>query len=219
MTNEYSSVLIEVSDTIGAKTNGDSTMTWYDQHADKLAEQYESVGFEQVHQRWIHLLPEPGTALDVGAGSGRDAAWLTDKGWQVVAVEPSPAMQAEGRAAHPAASIYWINDQLPTLARVKQLYQGYRLILLAGVFMHLPTTDQEPALDTLIELLGPGGLLVISLRKGPCETERGNHPTDADALATRATAAGLTLELDETDPDSLGRRKVSWRSLVFSRPE
>ena len=192
-------------------------MTWYDQNADKLAEQYESVDFEQVHQRWIHLLPQPGTALDVGAGSGRDAAWLTDKGWQVVAAEPSPAMQAEGRAAHPAASIYWVNDQLPDLARVRQLYQGYKLILLAGVFMHLPPEAQEPALDTLIELLGPGGLLVISLRKGPCEKVRENHPTDPDGLAARATAAGLALELDATDPDALGRKKVSWRTLVFSR--
>ena len=36
--------------------------------------------FEQVRRSWMHLLPAGGgLALDVGAGSGRDAAWLAEK--------------------------------------------------------------------------------------------------------------------------------------------
>ena len=54
--------------------------------------------------------------LDVGAGTGRDAAWLARLGHEVVAVEPSAAMRAEAERRHPAARIRWIDDRLPGLA-------------------------------------------------------------------------------------------------------
>ena len=42
----------------------------------------------------VNLLPRPpGRALDVGAGTGRDAAWLARLGFQVVAVEPSGVLR------------------------------------------------------------------------------------------------------------------------------
>jgi protein-L-isoaspartate O-methyltransferase len=42
-----------------------------------------------------------GTVLDVGAGSGRDAAWFAARGHDVVAVEPTSAMRSEGQHRHP----------------------------------------------------------------------------------------------------------------------
>jgi protein-L-isoaspartate O-methyltransferase len=41
----------------------------------------------------ITLPAPPARVLDVGAGSGRDAAWLTSLGLEVVAVEPSVALR------------------------------------------------------------------------------------------------------------------------------
>lgn len=37
-------------------------------------------------------LPEPGLALDLGAGWGQGAKWLAERGWQVRAVEIDPDM-------------------------------------------------------------------------------------------------------------------------------
>lgn len=69
----------------------------YEQHADQLVPQYESLAFEDVHASLLDLLPEPGaTVLDVGAGSGRDAAWFAAHAYDVVAVEPSDAMRNLG---------------------------------------------------------------------------------------------------------------------------
>ncbi|WP_167470079.1 hypothetical protein [Vreelandella andesensis] len=53
-----------------------------------MFEQCQSLDFERVHGEWLHHLPEqPGLALDVGAGSGRDAMALAERGWQVMAIE------------------------------------------------------------------------------------------------------------------------------------
>jgi SAM-dependent methyltransferase len=68
------------------------TVSFYDANADAFAAKYESLSPADVHANIVDLIPSgPGWALDVGAGSGRDAAWLVSRGYDVVAVEPAPA--------------------------------------------------------------------------------------------------------------------------------
>jgi SAM-dependent methyltransferase len=76
--------------------------------------------------------------LDVGAGSGRDAAWFAANGYDVVAVEPSDAMLAHARKLHPSSRIHWVSDSLPDLANVRRLGLSFNLILLSAVWMHIP---------------------------------------------------------------------------------
>jgi SAM-dependent methyltransferase len=59
-----------------------------------MARQYEALSAGAVHVWLEPLLPSvPALLLDVGAGTGRDAAWFASKGRQVVAIEPSVAMR------------------------------------------------------------------------------------------------------------------------------
>jgi protein-L-isoaspartate O-methyltransferase len=59
----------------------------YEQNAVQLVDQYESLAFEEVYSSLLDLLPAPdSTVLDIGAGSGRDAAWFAARGDDVVAV-------------------------------------------------------------------------------------------------------------------------------------
>src|SRR5690606_32527632 len=61
----------------------------YHAKASVLAARYEAVAAETVHAALLSFLPQGAglLALDVGAGSGRDAAWLAGLGYEVVAVE------------------------------------------------------------------------------------------------------------------------------------
>jgi len=68
-----------------------------------VAAEYESVDPAVLNGWLADLLPESGgTITDVGAGTGRDAAWFTALGHDVLAIEPSAAMRAEGARRHPA---------------------------------------------------------------------------------------------------------------------
>jgi tellurite methyltransferase len=52
------------------------------------------------------LFDEPGDALDVGAGAGRDTAYLLEHGWRVTAVDSSPsAAKALARFANPKLKV------------------------------------------------------------------------------------------------------------------
>jgi hypothetical protein len=62
---------------------------WYDAHAPDLVRRYEAINPVSLHGWLSGLLPDaPGTVLDIGAGSGRDAGWFSAQGPDVIAVEP-----------------------------------------------------------------------------------------------------------------------------------
>ena len=71
-------------------------IAWYERHAAQVASAYEALPPGRLHS-WLNgLLPTaPALVLDIGAVTGRDAAWFADLGHDVVAVEPAAAMRAE----------------------------------------------------------------------------------------------------------------------------
>ncbi|HWB52029.1 MAG TPA: hypothetical protein VG651_23175 [Stellaceae bacterium] len=47
----------------------------YTEQAESLLQQYENLRFDHVHRDTAHLFPAaPATLLDIGSGTGRDAA-------------------------------------------------------------------------------------------------------------------------------------------------
>tara|TARA_R110002072_G_scaffold214062_3_gene371216 strand:+ start:69 stop:485 length:417 start_codon:yes stop_codon:yes gene_type:complete len=123
-----------------------SANRFYDDHAQRLFEQYQSLSFDRIHSDWLHhLSSQPGLALDVGAGSGRDAEALAKRGWQVIAVEPSDRLRALGQAHTIGDDISWLNDTLPSMNLVRHLSQRFQLILVSAVWMHLDYDEQKRA--------------------------------------------------------------------------
>ncbi len=197
-----------------------SAIPYYEQHATRLVTQYESLSFEDVHADLIGILPAPGsTVLDIGAGSGRDAAWLAAKGYDVVAVEPSEAMLAHARAKHTSSRIQWLSDSLPDLANVRRLGLSFDLILLSAVWMHIPPSDRQRALRKLATLLAPKGRIAISLRLGAPDTERAMHEVSLPELAGLAQQFGLRIVHTSDSQDKLGRSEVSWTNVVLGLPD
>jgi SAM-dependent methyltransferase len=193
---------------------------WYDAHVSEVSSRYEHLVAENVHGWLVDLLPEaPGLVLDVGAGTGRDAAWLASRGLEVVAVEPSSAMREEAQRLHSTASIRWISDSLPALDHTLRLGLTFELILLSGVWMHIPPGDRARAFRKLITLLKPGGLLAVTLRFGPSESGRGQHPVSQEEIARLARDHGAFLEKVVDSGDQLGRSDVNWTQLAIRLPD
>lgn len=189
---------------------------YYSQHADELLERYERVTFEAVHADLIPYLPKlPGIAVDVGAGSGRDAAWLAARGWTVVAVEPSKLLRENGYRLHPEARIEWIDDALPHLPRTLKLKQKFDLILLSAVWMHVPPASQEAALAALVELSAQKGILAVSVRTGGDENKRGFYPTDVVELKHLAIKMGFSIIAESMSHDRFDRSDVAWTSIIL----
>ncbi|KQQ89002.1 methyltransferase domain-containing protein [Massilia sp. Leaf139] len=192
----------------------------YEQHASRLVAQYESLSFDEVHAPLLDLLPAPGaTVLDIGAGSGRDAAWFAAHGYDVVAVEPSGAMLAQARALHPSPRIHWLSDSLPDLSMVGRLGLRFDLILLSAVWMHIPPDERQRALRKLATLLAPKGRIAISLRLAAPDAEREMHAVSLQELTGLALQFGLRVLRATDSEDRLGRGDVTWTNVVLGLPD
>ncbi|WP_439681110.1 class I SAM-dependent methyltransferase [Embleya sp. MST-111070] len=190
----------------------------YAEAADVLVEQYESVSFAEVHRDVLHLFPsQPSVVLDIGAGSGRDAAALARLGHRVVAVEPTAELRSLGRRIHAAESIEWIDDSLPELRVLRARDQRFDLILLTAVWMHLDEPQRESAMEGLAGLLAVGGQVVLSLRHGPVPAGRRMFAVGSDETVRLARHCGLGLVHLSEREDPHGRSGVRWSYVGLRR--
>lgn len=192
----------------------------YDAQAKELSDRYEALEFVRVHGWLLPFLPETrGMALDIGAGSGRDAKGLLDLGFDVVAVEPSFRMREEGKRRHPDPGIVWVNDALPGLESLVRQGLSFDLILASAVWMHISPDDRSRAFRKLVSLLKSGGILAMTLRHGPPEEGRTMYEVSIDEVEGLAKTQGVAILHSRTEPDFLGRSEVSWSHIILKFPD
>ena len=193
----------------------------YGAQAELLALRYESIPFATTHASVLDLLPAaPARVLDVGAGTGRDAAHLAALGHSVTAAEPTPEMRAAARRLHPDAAVDWRDDALPELTGLARRSAAFDLILLTAVWMHLDADERAAAMPVLARLLAPGGRLILSIRHGPVPEGRRMFDVDPQETVDQATRAGLRLLrcLSEASAQKANwLAGIRWTRLAFTR--
>ena len=113
-----------------------------------------------------HLLPG-GLSADIGCGNGRDAAWMAAHGYRVTGFEASPGLLAEARRLNP--DLTFRAATLPTLPEIDETFDN---VVCETVIMHLPATSITLAVDNLLRILKPGGVLYLSWRVTEGEDQR-----------------------------------------------
>ncbi len=191
----------------------------YAEQAEELILRYESVPFVVKHRPVLHLLPtSPSSILDVGAGTGADAAWFASCGHKVLAVEPTTELRVAAAALHPLPAIEWLNDSLPGLSSVLARRQRFDAIMLTAVWMHLDSIERGVALSNLAMLLAPAGVLALSIRHGAVPTGRRMFEVSREETIALAKALHLHVVLDtRTRSVQAGNRAtgVTWTRLAF----
>jgi SAM-dependent methyltransferase len=188
----------------------------YGENAKRLAAQYESITFEDTHRCVLHLFPAATSRiLDIGAGSGRDAAALAALGHTVIAVEPTAELRDAGRRLHVASAIAWVDDMLPDLDVVRGRNERYDVVLLTAVWMHLDADERRLAMARIADLLVPRGIVIMSLRHGPVPAGRRMFEVSATETIALAASAGLRCIHESAREDMFGRANVSWTILAL----
>ena len=196
-------------------TDSDQAIEIYERNAAALAEQYESLG---TGPDFLHLIPpaEPGAiALDIGAGSGRDAESLVELGYEVVAAEPAANMRSEGMKRHGLKSIKWLDDRLPSLEALRRAGRRFDLILVSAVWHHVLPDDRPAAFRNIATLMRPGALLVMTRRHGPAPEGRPVFPADLGEVERLALDCGLETECAVETEDELERADLGWTSVML----
>lgn len=122
---------------------------------------------------------EPGTALDVGAGQGRNAVWLAQQGWDVTGIDISGIGLAAAEASAESLGM--------RIKTVKTTYQEYdfgeeQWDLIIMILSWAPVSDPD-FIARLHASLRPGGTIVF---EHVLETERQSFPPYVQALPPNA---------------------------------
>lgn len=117
---------------------------------------------------------QPGRALDLGAGEGRNAVWLAQRGWRVTAVDFSRVALEKARRRAEACGV----ELECVLADVRGFHPkagSFDFVLIA--YVHPEPLEREAMFAAAAEAVAPGGhLLVLGLDldgpRGPTDPER-----------------------------------------------
>src|SRR6187455_2216390 len=124
---------------------------------------------------------EPGRALDLACGEGRNAVWLAERGWRVTGVDFSDV--ALGKAAELAASrgvdVEWVVADVLDHEPEPRAFD-----LVALLYLQLPRAALLRAVRSAARAAAPGGTLVV-LGHDTTNLARGyGGPKDASVLYT-----------------------------------
>ena len=191
----------------------------YADEAEELFTLYESIPTADAHRAVLHLIPTaPSSVLDIGSGTGRDAAWFAAMGHRVVAVEPTDAMRLPAMELHPSPRIEWLNDSLPDLALLLARGERFDLVMLSAVWMHLDAQQRRRAMPNLAALVQAGGVMIMKIRHGPVPVGRRMFEIPAEETIQLAQMQDLHPVLNLRAESSQERNRiagVTWTNLAF----
>ncbi len=128
---------------------------------------------------------EPGRAVDLGCGNGRNAVWLARRGWHVEAVDISAVgiEQAQQRSERDGVHVAWEAGDALTWSPAEPL----DLVLV--VYLHMEMPELIGLLARAATWLAPGGRLLY-IGHSRTNIERGvGGPSNPDVLAEIAELA------------------------------
>ncbi len=162
----------------------------------------------------------PGTAVDLGAGEGRNAVWLAQRGWTVTAVDFSPVGLDKARrlAAEHGVEITVECADATTWAPDGEV----DLVVLS--YLQLPAAQQRTVLERSASWLAPGGtLFVIAHDRSNVEHGYGGPPSTEvcysvdDTVAVLDTLHVTTAEVAERSVDTPDGPRTALDTLVIAR--
>lgn len=131
---------------------------------------------------------EPGDAIDLGAGEGRNAVWLAEQGWQVTAVDFSEVGLDKARRLASDRGVQLTTER----ADVRSWRPAAPVDLVLLAYLQLPDDERLEVLNTVRDWLRPGGtVLVIAHDRRNVDHGHGGPPTAGVCYDPDETAAAL----------------------------
>ena len=142
----------------------------------------------------------PGTALELGSGSGTNAVWLARQGWRTTAVDWSPVGLANGKAkaAEAGVEVEWVERDLFEWSPPARSFD-----LVVIVYLHVPPEERALIYPRAAAAVALGGRMVVVGHDRLNATEGEGGPPDPLRLFT---ADEIGHELLAADPSLVVER-------------
>ncbi len=191
------------------------TIDYYNENAGAFVNDTVDVGFSEVQDRFLELLPAEAHILDFGCGSGRDAKYFIKKGYSVDAIDGSAEMC---KIASENAGINVRHMMFSDLDEV-ELYDG---IWACASVLHISKDELKNVLAKMITAVKYGGYIYVSFKYGTHEGYRGNRYYTDFTETTFRNYIGQIKEITITDEwistdVRPGRSEEKWLNIILQK--
>lgn len=191
------------------------TLTYYNQNAGPFATSTVSVDFTAIQARFTARLPQGGSILDFGCGSGRDTKYFLSRGFSVTATDGSEKLC---EFASQYTGIF-VKHMLFQELDEKEQYDG---IWACSSILHLPLEELMPVLEKMAIALKHRGIIYTSFKYGNFAGERnGRYFTDMTEDSFAALMQNITLlGIEEqwiTSDVRPGRGEEKWLNVILRK--
>jgi SAM-dependent methyltransferase len=182
------------------------TLAAYDDGATAFAADWHAQPPPTDLHALIRYYFRPGTTADIGCGSGREVAWLDANGFAATGYDASGGLLAEARVRYP--HLRFEMAALPELAGIAS--ETFDNVLCETVIMHVTRKSVARAVQRMMGILKPGGVLYVSWRVTDGADMRDEHGRlylafDAGLVTEQLDGASILLN-EEAISASSGRR-------------
>ena len=138
---------------------------YYQQNHQKYYDQTFNIDPTSFLSPLARYLPQSGTILDVGCGSGRDMRWFKDRGFRPTGFESS----------HGLAVLVRKYSECPVVEGDFEVhdFSGMSMdaLLLVGALAHVPHNRFSEILSNIVQALKPGGYMLVTMKEEQNATE------------------------------------------------
>jgi SAM-dependent methyltransferase len=195
------------------------TLEFYDAHAGEMTRRYDGMQLNESFDRPMQFIPDGCKLLEIGTGSGRDAARFLARGYDVAGIDGSKGMMREAVKLHPELDGRLFHHALP--APLPFGDASFQAVMSWAMIMHLSLSDISTVFEDIARILSVEGVFMYSVNsaRGGLDKdkrdERGRRFTCLSRCeweALHADAGFETIEAMETD-DIGNRSGIRW--VVF----
>ena len=149
-----------------------SILDYYNHNAEQFYDSTVKVEMESIYAPFLRYLPEHGSILDLGCGSGRDTLAFLQKAYQVEAIDYSESLvkKAQELTGLPVRhqSFYELDEE--------NKYDG---VWACASLLHCERQKLPEVLSRILRTLKAGGVLYMSFKYGSTDREKdGRNFTD-----------------------------------------
>ena len=154
----------------------EQTLNYYNEQAQAYCAQTYSVGFDDIYEKFIDLLPniDQQTILDVGCGSGRDSVYFAEqRHFNVTAIDGSSELLALAKKST-NCQIDWHQMRFNDIAD-QDWESRFSGIWACASLLHAQFAELPDLLTALSQCLQPNGVMYLSFKYGDNERVDGKR--------------------------------------------
>jgi len=198
-----------------------TTLKYYEENAAELSSRYETAQLDHLYMDCSNHFASGAKLLELGCGSGRDAAHLSLLGYQIKGIDGSAELIKNALENHPE-----LDGKLGQLVLPAELpfadheFDGFYSI---ACFMHFSQSDLNKILSEAVRVLKPEGrgLVSVPARRPDLSVDgidqhgRVFNVLPAEQWLELFKSAGFKAKSGPEQPDGAGREGITWLNFLL----